>query len=302
MMKLTGVYPPVVTLFNSQGQLDLEANKKMADFLIESGVDGITYLGTTGEFSSLTMEEKQILITEMVEHIAGRVKVLVGIGDTCLQQVITFGNFLNNLKIDGVLLVNPYFSIYREEAVKEYYLAVDRSIQLPIIIYNFPTLTGFNFKSDLVRELLQKSKNICGIKDTIDDINHVRSMIQLKQEFPGFCVYAAFENQMLPALIMGVDGFINATANFEPETTVAMYKLFQEDAKEQKIYDCFLRACDLMSIYSFSQPLFLACKEAVYQRIFKDNSFAERLPSIGLDESTRMAIIEELDRLKNGAL
>ena len=114
MTNLRGVFPPVVTIFKKNGAIDLEGNKKQADFLIEKGVDGLAYLGTSGEFFSLSLEEKKKYMKEMIEYINGRVKILVGVGSTNKNEVSEFIAFLEKYKIDGILLVNPYFVQYDE--------------------------------------------------------------------------------------------------------------------------------------------------------------------------------------------
>ncbi|SFL74115.1 dihydrodipicolinate synthase family protein [Halanaerobium salsuginis] len=302
MISLKGVFPPVITLFNSKGEVDIAANKKMADYLIESGVAGITYLGTTGEFGSLTLEEKKLFIKEISEYIAGRVKVLVGIGDTCLANTLELLSYLSNLPVDAVLLVNTYFSVYSKEAVINYFQTVDQQSELPIIIYNFPSLTGFNFTKYVVREILKTTEQVIGIKDTIADLDHIRALLELKKEFDYFHVFAAFENQMLAALTFGVDGFINATANFAPEITVKLYNAYNKENNFNQAEDLYKKACSLMEFYKVSQPLFLACKEVVYQTIFTEQLFGERVPSIALTEKQKSSITELIKKLNLGEI
>lgn len=111
MAKLNGVCPPVITLFDAEGNLDLSANRKQADFLISKGVDGLSYLGTSGEFSVLTLEEKKELIFDMIQYVDHRVKVIVGIGDTSQKNTLELLKFSEEKGADGILLINPYFSV-----------------------------------------------------------------------------------------------------------------------------------------------------------------------------------------------
>lgn len=295
MSKLYGVCPPVITIFSEEGKIDLEANKKQADFLIEKEVDGLAYLGTSGEFSTLTLVEKKDFIKEMFGYVNGRVKVIVGVGDTSLINTLEFLEYVENLGVDGVLLINPYFSVYSEEMVEAYYNKVASFTKLPIILYNFPDLTGFNFSSDLVIRLVQKNDNIAGIKETIGDPGHLRDMNRVKQYNPEFTIFCAYENQGLGALINGADGFINATANFAPEFSVKTYQSFKSNDLNQaaKWYE---KMCSSMDVYDFSQPLFLACKQAVYARVLKKEGF-ERLPAISLSTTAKDGIKDKLIEL-----
>jgi 4-hydroxy-tetrahydrodipicolinate synthase len=103
-------------------------------------------------------------------------------------------------------------------------------------------------------------------------------MIELKKKFENFSVFCAFENQALDALNLGVDGFINATSNFAPEFTVNTLKYFKEE-NDKLTRENFLKMKDAMKIYEYSKPLFLACKQAVYDRVINKDRF-EKLPHV----------------------
>lgn len=118
MKRLCGVNPPVITIFDDKCKIDIEASKRQADFLIANGVDGLAYLGTSGEFSIMTVEEKKWFIKEMIDHVNGRVNVIVGVGDTCLENTMELLKYVESAGADGVLLINPYFSVYSSEMVE----------------------------------------------------------------------------------------------------------------------------------------------------------------------------------------
>ena len=132
--------------------------------------------------------------------------------------------FVEQAGADGVLLINPYFSVYSTDMVEAYFGYVASHTSLPIIIYNFPDLTGYCFNADVVARIVKANPNVVGIKDTIADFNHVLSMQKVKEINPDFSVFSAYENQAMGLLVCGVDGFINATANFAPEYTVNTYQ------------------------------------------------------------------------------
>ncbi|MCI2105818.1 MAG: dihydrodipicolinate synthase family protein [Intestinimonas sp.] len=295
MTNLSGVNPPVITIFDENGKLDWEANKKQADFLMEKGVDGLSYLGTSGEFSALALEERKQFIREMTAYVNHRVHVIVGVGDTCFANVKELMATAEEAGVDGVLLVNPYFSVYAEEMVEAYYDAAAAVTSLPIIIYNFPDLTGFDFHTELVRRLALKHENIVGIKETVADPEHIRNMLTIKESKPGFLVFAAYENHAMTVLPLGINGFINATVNFAPEFTVNTWRSFQRGDMAAAVENS-RKMTEAMEIYRYSSPLFLACKEAAYQRIV-GGTHAERLPALPLSSQTKAAIGEQLSKL-----
>lgn len=296
MKKLCGVNPPVVTIFGADGKLDLDANRKLADFLIEHGVDGLSYLGTSGEFSLLTLEEKKQFIREMTAYVDHRANVIVGVGDTCLETVRELMAAAEAAGVDGLLLVNPYFSVYAEEMVEAYYDAAAESTSLPIIIYNFPDLTGFDFHTPLVKRLVSKHSNIVGIKETVPDPEHIRDMLTVKEIAPDFSVFVAYENQAMTTLPQGIDGFINATVNFAPEFTVDTYRAFRAGDMAAAVAGA-VKMNEAMNVYTCSTPLYLACKEAVYQRVLGGGDYAERLPAMRLSPEARAKVAAALKEL-----
>mgnify|MGYP000122726205 CR=1 FL=1 len=189
MKRLCGVNPPVITIFDEHHKVDIEASKRQADFLISKGVDGLAYLGTSGEFSIMTVEEKKNFINEMIKYVNGRVNVIVGVGDTCLENTMDLLKFVEQAGADGVLLINPYFSVYSTDMVEAYFGYVASHTSLPIIIYNFPDLTGYCFNADVVARIVKANPNVVGIKDTIADFNHVLSMQKVKEINPDFSVF-----------------------------------------------------------------------------------------------------------------
>lgn len=295
MNNLKGVFPPIITTFKENGSIDLEASKKHIDFLVARGVDGIAFFGTSGEFFSISLEEKKNYIDEVLKYVNGRVKILVGVGGTNKNEVIEFLDYLKEKEIAGVLLINPYFVVYDENEVEDYYNYIAQKTEFNIIIYNFPQLTGFNFNPELVKRLVRKNKNIVGIKDTISDQGHLIDMLEVKEENKDFIVYCAFESQAFGALINGVEGFINATANFVPEFTVGLWKNYQEKNLEQ-CSEYYQKMCDAMKVYKLSSPLLLACKQAVYDIVFGYEGF-ERKPALPLSNENKEKLKEILREL-----
>ncbi len=296
MKKLSGVNPPVITIFDRQGRIDLEANKRQADFLIAKGVDGLAYLGTSGEFSVITVEEKKRFLSEMIAYVNGRVNVIAGVGDTCLANTMELLTFAEKEGADAALVVNPYFSVYDSKMVEAYFRQVASCTSLPVILYNFPDLTGYCLQTDVVCRLVKEAPNIIGIKDTVGDFNHILGMRKVKEVHPDFLVFAAYESQALGLLACGVDGFINATANFAPEFTVYTYQAaLRNDFKEAAVW--FRKMVEAMDIYMYSTPLFLACKQAVYDRVLGRDGY-ERLPALALDAQAKAKIHEKLKALQ----
>ena len=295
MGKIEGVFPPLITIFDEDRNIDFNSMKKHIDFLIENDVDGIAILGTTGEFFSLSMDEKKNLVKNVLEYVKGRIKVIVGVAETNSDATFEFLEFIEDKNIEALLIINPYFVVHDEDTIIKYFNEICNRTSKKVIIYNFPLFSGFDFTSNIVKKIISNNSNLAGIKETVDDIEHIKSMIELKKEFEDFTIFCAFENQALDALNIGVDGFINATANFAPEFTVNTYKYFNE-GNDKLAKENFLNMKNAMNIYTYSKPLLLACKQAVYDRILKENKF-EKLPAYSLSEKKKKELKNELQKL-----
>jgi 4-hydroxy-tetrahydrodipicolinate synthase len=196
---------------------------------------------------------------------------------------------------DAVLVLPPYFSVYPDKNIEAYFRRICSESDIPVFIYNFPALTGFSFDVGLVRRLLTDCPNLIGIKDTTDDTEHLRAMISLKKEFPRFVVYSAYEKQAWQMMNEGVDGFVNATANFAPDISSIFFREFSKDnlIMARDYYEMMIKAS---KIYDCSEPLYLAVKEAVYQRVLGHRG-TERLPALSLNVERREEIGEILREL-----
>ena len=292
MKKLSGLIPPAITIFDENGLVDYEAMKKHADYMIERGVDGISYLGTSGEFSVMTQEQKKELIRIMIPYIRERVQAVAGIGDTCLANTLELAKEAEAAGATGVLAVVPYFSIYGEENVEAYYGRLADQVKLPLLIYNFPALTGFDVNPEQMERLTKQHPNIAGVKDTIPEISHLKAMLKIKESKPEFSVFCAYEVQALELVEAGVDGFINATANFAPECTAGLLKAGKE-GNRPALEACYEKMQQAAQVSQYGTPLLLAVKEAVYQKVLGKRG-TEILPGLPLKEEYRHKIKEIL--------
>jgi 2-dehydro-3-deoxy-D-pentonate aldolase len=285
-MSFHGIIPPVVTLFDEAGNLDLELNKRYIDELISRNIHGILLMGSSGEFSSLTTEERKLYVREMIKHINGRVKVMVGVGHTVLKEVLELTAYTEELGGDGVLVVSPYYWKLTDEQLFRFYSIIAGHTQLQVFIYNIPQLTGQSLPIELIKKIAGNFSNISGIKETVNDFGHIREVLtEVKNVRDDFLVFSAFDDHLLPAQMIGATGSINGSAVFFPEVSVALYESYQNgDFHEAQRNHRLLS--DLMNVYSFSPAFFTTMKEAVHQRWF-DSAAGHRAPFDLYPESLR---------------
>ncbi|PMC35779.1 dihydrodipicolinate synthase family protein [Bacillus sp. UMB0899] len=265
-MTFHGIIPPVVTLFDEAGNLDVALNQKYVNELLKHNIHGILLMGSSGEFSSLTIKERKLYVEEMIKTINKRVPVLVGIGHTSLQEVLDLSSHAEERGADGVLVVNPYYWKSSEEQLYHFFSLVAKNTKLPVFLYNIPSLTGQTLSVDLVKKLAANHTNICGIKETISDFSHIREIImELSKIREDFKVFTAFDDHLLPALMIGSAGSINGSSVFAPEISVSLYENYKQRNLDEaeKNHQMITK---LMDIYTICPTFFTTMKEAVHQR------------------------------------
>lgn len=162
-----GLIPAMVTPFDENGELDLRATEAVVQHLIEAGVDGISALGSTGEFSHLTNTERRRFAEELVGIVGGRVPLVVGVGSSGTREAVELARHAEETGVSSVLCVAPFYWKVGEEALFKHFTTVAESVSIPMLIYNFPMLTGIDLSPALVARLAEASSSIVGIKDTV---------------------------------------------------------------------------------------------------------------------------------------
>ncbi|ATA23641.1 dihydrodipicolinate synthase family protein [Brenneria goodwinii] len=263
MKKFNGIIPPVSTTFDSNGNIDEVALKQVADFLIEKGVNGLFYLGTGGEFSQMNAGQRMALAEVAIDAVGGRVPVLIGIGSPSTAEAVQLAKHAEACGADGVVAINPYYWKVASRNLDEYYRQIASSVSLPVIIYNFPGLTGQDLTPEVVKRLVLQNENIVGIKDTIDSVGHLRAIINtVKAVRPEFSVFCGYDDHLLNTLLLGGDGAITASANFAPELSVEIFDAYQAgDLATATMLN--KKLLQLPSIYSLETPFVSLIKFAM---------------------------------------
>jgi 2-dehydro-3-deoxy-D-pentonate aldolase len=257
-----GIIPPVSTIFNQQGQIEEKEMGLLIDFLIDSGVNGLFFLGTGGEFSQMTVEERKTVAEFAVRYVNGRVPVLIGTGSTSTREAIHLSQHAQQVGADAVVIINPYYWELTEENLFAHYSDIARSVDLPILLYNFPNLTGQDLTPDFVSALVDQYPNIVGIKETIDSVGHIQEMIlKVKKKHPHFAVFSGFDNHLLNTLQLGGDGTISASGNFAPQLSVGIYNAFISGDLEKAVA-LHKQLALLPLLYKIDSPFVNVVKEA----------------------------------------
>lgn len=210
---LTGSLVAIVTPMFEDGRLDLDALKKLIDFHIEAGTDGIVIVGTTGESPTVDVDEHCLLIKTTVEHVAKRIPVIAGTGANSTAEAIELTAKAKAAGADACLLVAPYYNKPSQEGLYQHFKAVAEAVDIPQILYNVPGRTGCDLANDTVLRL-SAVPNIVGIKDATGGIE--RGTDLLLRAPADFAVYSGDDASALALMLLGGKGVISVTANVAP--------------------------------------------------------------------------------------
>jgi len=259
----TGLMPAMVTPFDEQEEVDLQATKAVVERLIEARVDGVVALGSNGEFSHLTSAERKRFAEEMVKLVAGRVPLVIGVGASGTKETVELARHAEDVGADGVIVVPPFYWKVGEETLFKHFATVADSVDTPILIYNFPMVTGIDLSPGLVARVATECPNVAGLKDTVAEYSHLVNVLQeVKPVSPDFSVLVGFEDLILPGLLAGADGAISGLANIAPKLFVGLIRAF-EQGDLQKAADLHRRVLSLMALGAYSDPPIGAIKLAM---------------------------------------
>lgn len=257
-----GNIPPVPTIWTPAGELDRAGMGRMLDFVIAGGADAVFCCGSAGEFSQMNEAQRREVAEFTVVHVARRVPVLVGIASCSTDQAIAFGLHAKSIGASGTVAVNPYYALLLPENILQHYRRLAAAVDLPLILYNFPALTGQDLSPAMILQLALECPNIVGVKDTTDTVRHIRDVIRtVKPERPDFAVYAGFDEYMLETLIMGGDGCFASAMNFAPQIPVGLWQAF-EARDGAKIIELQRLMCMCPPMFGLESPFYAVVKEA----------------------------------------
>jgi len=260
---LRGLMPAMVTPFDERGEVDLAATEAVVELFLEAGVDGISPLGSTGEFSHLTGEERKRFAEEVTRIVAGRVSLVIGVGAPGTREAVELARHAESVGADSVLVVSPFYWKASEEGLFRHFAAVAESVEIPVVIYNLPMLTGIDLSPSLIARLAAEYPNIIGLKDTVTEYNHVVSVLrEIRPVRDDFSVLIGWEDLILPSLLAGVDGSICAFANVAPELFVNLVEAARTGdlAKATRLHR---RVLSLLTLGAYSDPPIGAIKLAM---------------------------------------
>lgn len=210
---ITGSLVAIVTPMHEDGSLDYASLRRLIDFHIAEGTDGIVIVGTTGESPTVDFEEHCELIRATVEHSAGRIPVIAGTGANSTREAIELAQHAKSVGVDACLTVVPYYNKPTQEGLYRHFRAQAEAVNVPFILYNVPGRTVADLANDTTIRL-SEIPNVVGIKDATGNLDRAGELVNRSPE--GFALYSGDDASTAAFILMGGHGSISVTANVAP--------------------------------------------------------------------------------------
>lgn len=286
----TGMATAIVTPMHTDGSIDYEALSRFVEFQIDSGINGLVVMGTTGENATIEPEDQKKVIAYTVEKVAGRVPVIAGTGTNNTEHVLHNTRNACQVGADAVLVVTPYYNKATQNGLITHFTAVADESTLPVILYNVPGRTGCNLLPKTVAKL-SEHPNIAAIKEATGSLAQMIEIMHLCGD--KIDVYSGEDGLTVPMMAMGAKGTISVLSNVAPRQSVAM-----TDACLRGDYAAAAKMqCDLLPLINalFSEVNPIPAKAATAAMGF--GADALRLPLTSMEEQNRAVLFAEMRKL-----
>jgi len=283
-----GVFPAITTQFTADDRLDLQMFDKNLGAQLEAGIHGVILGGTLGESSTLTKEEKEILIRFTREKVAGRIPVILNIAEGSTRAAIAEARWAEQLGVDGLMLLPPMRYKADDRETVQFFREVARSVDLPIMIYNNPVDYRIMVTPDMFDQLMD-CENIQAVKDSTRDVTNVTRMINRFGD--RYRILCGVDTLAMESLLMGASGWVGGLVNAFPQETLLLYHLMLSAQREKalELHRWFLPLLELDLSPKLVQYIKLAASVtgigAAYVR-------APRLPLVGEEKAQILALIQ----------
>lgn len=284
-----GVFPALLTPFDANDQVDLAMYEKNLDAQVDAGIHGIIIGGSLGEASTLTIEEKEMLVKFSVKKLAGKIPVIMNIAEGSTREAVRQAALAKDWGADGLMLLPPMRYKADDRETVEFFKAVASSTDLPVMIYNNPVDYKIDVTLDMFAELAALP-NINAIKESTRDVTNIT---RLRNRFGNrFAILCGVDPLTVEELALGADGLVAGLVDAFPKETVVMYNLVKAGKIDEAIaiYRWFMPLLELDIHPKLVQYIKLA---AVETGIGTEHVRAPRLPLIGEERERVLKVIRD---------
>jgi 4-hydroxy-tetrahydrodipicolinate synthase len=228
--EIYGSMVAIVTPFNKDESVDLDTFKKLVEWHIESGTQGIVVLGTTGEAATLTDDEDELLVKTALETSDGRVAVIAGASCNCTKEAVRLVERAKSFGVDGVLVLTPYYNKPPQEGIYMHFKALNE-VGIPLIVYNCPGRTASNVEATTMLRIANELENVVACKEASGDLDQIKEVLANRPD--GFAVFSGDDSICFELLPEGLNGCISVVANEFPAEFQEMFTAFKDGNLER---------------------------------------------------------------------
>lgn len=228
MNKFKGIFPALVTPYHENGDIHEESLRKIVRMNIEKGVKGFYVNGSTAETFMLTMDERKRLIDIVADEVKGQCTLIYHVGNIGTAEAVELAKYGEQAKVDAISAIPPFYYKFGFEEIKGYYQDIMDSVNIPMIVYNFPAFSGVQISIANFNELLEDER-VIGIKHTSMNLFDLERLQYSNKKL----LFNGHDEVFLGGLSMGASGAIGSTFNLMAEKFVNMHQLFQENRHEE---------------------------------------------------------------------
>lgn len=284
----SGSLVAIITPMLADGQIDYVSLKKLLNYQVDNGTDGLVIMGTTGEAATIPFNEQLAVMQFVIDEVQGRVKIIAGNGSNSTAEAVEKTKQLDELAIDGFLTVTPYYNKPTQAGMIAHFKAVAAATDKPILLYNVPGRTGVDLQSVTVAEL-SKVPNIIGIKEATGSLTRLSELQQLCPK--DFLLLSGDDASACAFLLQGGHGVISVTTNVAPLAMSQMIRAAcQKDPATSQQIDLTLQGLH-RDLFIESNPI--PSKWALWRLGLISSDFA-RLPLTQLEPIHQSAIEQAL--------
>ena len=240
---IKGAFPVLITPMDQQQEVDWGGLQNNIEYFVEQGVAGICVIGSTGEFVSLTKEERLKICESVIKQVNGRIPVIVGTAAETTKETIEYTQHAESVGADMALIINSYYCHPTEEELYHHYKDINDAVSLPIMLYNNPFTSGVDMSTELMLRIGRECDTITHVKESSGDIRKVRDLTRMGEGFiETFC---GADDMAMESFLVGATGWISVAGNTAPELVTEMFEAVERGDfdKAWQINDRLLPLC-----------------------------------------------------------
>ncbi|GAB6430882.1 4-hydroxy-tetrahydrodipicolinate synthase [Bacillus luti] len=246
MQKIKGAFPVLITPMDEFQEIDWKGVKQNVNYFIEQKVAGIIINGSTGEFVSLSKEERFNMVETVLKEVDGRIPVIVGTAAETTKETIEYTKHAEAHGADCALIINSYYCKPKEEEIYFHFKEISNAVNIPIMLYNNPFTSGVDMSTELMLRIGKECENVTHIKESSGDVRKARDLV--RQGKGAFQVFCGSEDLVMESYLVGASGWVSVAGNIVPGLVTKMYEHFQNGELEKawEINDAILPLCEFL--------------------------------------------------------